>query len=303
MIDFSQRKILPYLAISIVALFTVVANVAQAAEQQIGYEPSEEVMDLSPADVAKTVTLVDSFTPQIEEDPITVALAVEDSEYLGKPVLAETQITAEPKDQKAPEKRAKTIVYTVDNGDTLSKIAWKYSLKIATIRSINNLSSDTIRPGQQLRLPPQDISSTQIASLNKKVAGASTRTSFNGTFRRPTSGWRLTQPFGHTSFENFHDGIDLDWGSGTTLFAAGSGRVVRASRGWGGGYGNNIVIDHGNGFQTLYGHMSSFSVSPGQWVNQGQVIGMMGSTGWSTGVHVHFKITKNGVAVNPMNYL
>lgn len=303
MVDFSQRKVLPYLAISIVALFTVVANVAQASEQQIGYEPSEEVMDLSPADVAKTVTLVDSYTPQIEEDPVTVALAVENRGYLDKPVLAETQITAEPKDQKAPEKRAKTIVYTVDNGDTLSKIAWKYSLKIATIRSINNLSSDTIRPGQQLRLPPQDISITQIASLNKKVAGASTRTSFNGTFRRPTSGWRLTQPFGHTSFENFHDGIDLDWGSGTTLFAAGSGKVVRASRGWGGGYGNNIVIDHGNGFQTLYGHMSSFSVSPGQWVNQGQVIGIMGSTGWSTGVHVHFKITKNGAAVNPMNYL
>ena len=225
-IDFSQRKILPYLAISMVALFTVVANVAQASDKQISYEPSEEVMDLSPADVAKTVTLVDSFTSQIEEDPVTVALAVEDSEYLDKPVLAETQITEEPKDQKAPEKRIKTIVYTVDSGDTLSKIAWKYSLKIATIRSVNNLSSDTIRPGQRLNLPPQDISSSQIASLNKKVAGASSRTSFSGTFRRPTSGWRLTQPFGHTSFENFHDGIDLDWGSGTTLFAAASGGVI-----------------------------------------------------------------------------
>lgn len=303
LIDFNQKKILPYLGIIVIALFTVVANVAQASEENLAYQPSEDVMDLTAADVAKTVTNIDSFTPQVQEDPVTVALAVENRDYLGKPVLAETQITEDPKEQKAPEKRSKTIVYTVDDGDTLSKIAWKYSLKIATIRSANNLSSDTIRPGQRLNLPPQDISASQIANLNKKVAGASTKTPFGGTFRRPTSGWRMTQVFGHTSFESNHTGIDLDWGSGRTLFASASGRVVRTSRGWGGGYGNHIVIDHGSGFQTLYGHMASFSVSQGQWVNQGQAIGIMGSTGWSTGVHVHFEIRVNGTPVNPMKYL
>lgn len=294
-----QVKVLPYLAILMVASFTVVADLAKAAEEKITFEPSAEVMDLSPAEVAKVISVVGPYTPRIEEDPVTVALAVEDKDYLGKPVLAETQITQEP---RAEEKRSKTIVYTVQDGDTLSKIAWKYSLKIATIRAVNNLTSDVIRPGQQLRLPPQDLDPGTIAGLQKKkVAGA--RQPFAGTFRRPTSGWRLTQGFGRTSFESFHDGIDLDWGSGTTIFASASGTVARVNRGWGGGFGNHVVIDHGGGWQTLYGHMSSISVSSGQWVNQGQVLGRMGSTGWSTGVHVHFRITINGTPVNPLNYL
>lgn len=129
------------------------------------------------------------------------------------------------------------------------------------------------------------------------------RKDFSGTFRSPTSGWHVSQVFGRTSYESWHTGIDLDSRSGTTLYAAASGKVIRTNRGWGGGYGNHIIIDHGDGFQTLYGHMASFSVSSGQWVNQGQVLGIMGSTGWSTGVHVHFEIRKNGSAVNPMNYL
>lgn len=302
LVDFTQRKLLPYLAIIIVAAFTVVADVAKAAEGNNIYKPSIEMMDLSPAETAKVVSVVGPYTAKIEEDPVTVALAVENNDYLGKPILASTEITAQPKSE---EKRTTTITYTVQDNDTISKIAWNYGLKIASVKAMNNLSSDVIKPGQQLKLPPSDLAPSTIANLSKKkVAGAtSAQQSFKGTFRRPTSGWSMSQPFGHTSFESFHDGVDLDARSGRTIFAAGSGRVVGTVRGWGGGYGNHIVIDHGDGFQTLYGHMSSFSVSQGQWVNQGQVIGMMGSTGWSTGIHLHFKITKNGSPVNPMNYL
>lgn len=301
LLDFSQKKVLPYLAIFLVAVFTLLSDIAKAAEENQVYVPSAEVMDLSPAEVAKVVSVVGPYTPRVEEDPVTVALAIEDRDFLGKPVLASTEITEQPKSE---EKRTTTIIYTVQDNDTLSKIGWTYGLKLATIKAVNNLSSDTIKPGQQIKLPPQDLAPSALASLSqRKVAGASVQQPFRGTFRRPTSGWRLTQPFGRTNFERFHDGIDLDWGSGTTIFAAASGRVIRTTRGWGGGYGNHIVIDHGNGFQTLYGHMSSFAVSSGQWVNQGQVIGRMGSTGWSTGVHLHFKISKNGVPVNPLNYL
>lgn len=299
-ITFFQRKVMPYLAIFLIALFTIIADIAKAAENSYVYIPDEEVMDLSPAEVAKTVSVIGPYTQKIEEDPLSVALAMEDKSYLGKPVLATTIITEEP---KSDEKRTKTIVYTVEGGDTISSIAWKYNLKIASIKVTNSLSSDTIRPGQQLKLPPQDVDSATIANLQKKVAGASARKDFSGTFRSPTNGWSLSQVFGHTSFESWHTGIDLDSRSGTTLYAAASGKVVRTNRGWGGGYGNHIIIDHGDGFQTLYGHMTSFSVSSGQWVNQGQVIGIMGSTGWSTGTHVHFEIRKNGSAVNPMNYL
>ena len=289
------------MAIFVVAFFTVVADVTKAAENEIQYEYIEEVMDLSPAEVAKTVSVVDPYTEKINEDPVSVALAMEDHDYLGKPVLAETEITEE---EPKTEKRTRTITYTVEVGDTISKIGWRYGLKVASIKALNNLRSDTIKPGQQIKLPPQDLSPSRLAQLTKKkVAGASSRSAFKGTFRRPTSGWNLSQGYGRTKFSRFHNGIDLDRRSGRTLYAAGSGRVVKASRGWGGGYGNYIVIDHGSGFQTLYGHMASFSVSRGQWVNQGQVIGIMGSSGWSTGVHVHFTITKYGKSVNPINYL
>lgn len=289
------------MAIFIIACFTVVADIAKASEENVVYQPSLEVMDLSPMDVATVVSGVAPYTEKIDEDPVSIALALDSNDFLGKPVITETQITEVPK--AAPEKRTKTVTYTVEGSDTLSSIGLKYSLKIATIKVTNNLTSDTIRPGQQLKLPTQDIDSSTIQNLSKKrVAGASQVKPFAGTFRRPTSGWSLSQGYGRTSFNPNHTGVDLDSRSGTTIFAAASGKV-RTTRGWGGGYGNHIVIDHGNGFQTLYGHMASFNVSSGQWVNQGQVIGIMGSTGWSTGTHVHFEVRVNGSPRNPINYL
>lgn len=168
--DFASKRLLPYLSIIIVAAFTLIANFAKAAEQSYVYQPSDKVMDLSPADVAQVISVVGPNMPNIEADPVNVALAMGNSSYLDKPVISETKITEEP---KAPEKRTKTVTYTVEGGDTLAKIAWKYSLKIATIKAANNLSSDIIRPGQHLQIPPQDLSPSQLANLQvKRVAGA-----------------------------------------------------------------------------------------------------------------------------------
>ena len=97
-----------------------------------------------------------------------------------------------------------------------------------------------------------------------------------------------------------HTGIDIGAGMGTPIYAASGGTVVSA--GVHGGYGNCIVIDHGGGIATLYGHMSGFAVSGGS-VSQGQVIGYVGSTGYSTGPHLHFEVRINGTPVNPMGYL
>lgn len=296
---FTRKYLAPYLAIVTIALFSFVADYAKAAENSYYYQPSDEVMDLSPAEVADVASAVAPYTNLVEVDPVTVALAVDNSEFLGKPVLADTQIT---EIQPSEQKRTKTITYTVDEGDTISSIGWKYGLKIATIKSANSLSGDTIKPGQQLKIPPQDLDPKALANLQKKkVAGITIP--FSGKFGRPTRGWLLSQGFGRTSFERWHTGIDLDSRSGTAILASASGRVVSVSRGWGGGYGNHIIIDHGSGFTTLYGHLSSFSVSSGQLVNQGQQIGIMGSTGWSTGVHLHFEIRVKGSPQNPMNYL
>ncbi len=96
-----------------------------------------------------------------------------------------------------------------------------------------------------------------------------------------------------------HGGTDIGASYGTAIWAADSGTVIRSSDGWNGGWGNYVMIDHGNGMQTLYAHMSSRAVSVGQTVSRGQTIGYVGSTGMSTGAHLHFEMYVNGSKVDP----
>ena len=98
----------------------------------------------------------------------------------------------------------------------------------------------------------------------------------------------------------YHTGIDIGASSGKNILAAASGTVIMAS--WYSGYGNCVMIDHGGGIVTLYGHASSLCVSKGDKVSRGQVIAYVGSTGRSTGPHLHFEVRKNGNYVNPMSY-
>ena len=98
-----------------------------------------------------------------------------------------------------------------------------------------------------------------------------------------------------------HEGIDIAVPTGTPVAAAASGTVIVA--GWMGGYGNLVVIDHGGGVATAYGHNSGFAVGYGQPVSQGQIVAYAGSTGNSTGPHVHFEVRVNGSAVDPLGYL
>jgi murein DD-endopeptidase MepM/ murein hydrolase activator NlpD len=106
-------------------------------------------------------------------------------------------------------------------------------------------------------------------------------------------------PFGNGT--RMHTGIDIVASSGTPITAAADGTVNSA--GWNGGYGNAVVVDHGDGLATLYGHMSRIGSSGGQSVSRGEVIGYVGSTGNSTGPHLHFEVRVNGSPQNPMNYL
>ncbi|WP_160724569.1 peptidoglycan DD-metalloendopeptidase family protein [Bacillus sp. USDA818B3_A] len=122
----------------------------------------------------------------------------------------------------------------------------------------------------------------------------------DGSFAWPTVGGQITSKQG-MRWGKMHKGIDLAGTSNKTIKAADNGVVVFA--GWSSSYGNKIIIDHNNGFRTLYGHMSSLSVTEGQIVSKGTAIGIMGSTGHSTGVHLHFEVYKDGNLVNPLTYL
>ncbi|MFB6466480.1 peptidoglycan DD-metalloendopeptidase family protein [Cytobacillus sp. Hz8] len=123
----------------------------------------------------------------------------------------------------------------------------------------------------------------------------------DGSFSWPTSGGYISSPMGYR-WGKLHKGIDIARPSNLTITAADNGVVVSA--GWDdGGYGNKIIIDHQNGYRTVYGHLDSISVHVGQTVPKGTKIGIMGSTGDSTGTHLHFEVYKNGSLKNPVDYL
>ncbi|MCA1726245.1 MAG: M23 family metallopeptidase, partial [Actinobacteria bacterium] len=111
-------------------------------------------------------------------------------------------------------------------------------------------------------------------------------------------GWRTHPIFGTP---RFHSGVDMGGACGQPIYAADSGTVLSAYSSE--GYGLFTILDHGNGLATAYAHQSAFRVSAGQSVARGQVIGAVGTTGWSTGCHLHFEVRVNGTPVDPVPYL
>lgn len=136
--------------------------------------------------------------------------------------------------------------------------------------------------------------------------GGGTAINPTGSFIWPTTSTVITSPYGQRvhpvtgQVGKMHTGVDIGAGAGEPIYAADSGSIVLAAEN--GGYGNCVMIDHGNGYVTLYGHMSSIAVGKGQSVSQGEVIGYVGSTGITTGPHLHFEIRKNGGTVDPMSF-
>lgn len=200
------------------------------------------------------------------------------------------------------------IIYTVKSGDTLSKIASIYSIEVDKINSVNALAGG-LKAGQKIILPgATQISQAQIAAKPSanytgisairdliqtpaaKVTGAK--------MAWPTVGSRITQYFSWR-----HTGVDIANKVGTPLYAADDGVVETATGGYNGGYGNMIVINHGGGIKTRYAHASKLFVKAGDSVSKGDTIAAMGSTGRSTGSHIHFEVLVNGARKNPLNYV
>ena len=160
----------------------------------------------------------------------------------------------------------------------------------------------TTREQEQAFIAEANALAAQDANIRGQLAaaqGAGDTTPSSSGLIWPVSG-PVTSPFGYR-WGRLHAGIDIGVPYGTPIHAAASGTVVLA--GWNGGYGNYTCIDHGGGMATCYGHQSSFAVSSGAQVSQGQVIGYVGNTGHSFGAHLHFEVRINGNPVDPLGYL
>jgi murein DD-endopeptidase MepM/ murein hydrolase activator NlpD len=178
----------------------------------------------------------------------------------------------------------------VDSGQTLSTLAKTFRIDISVLRTVNGLGLDA-PPPSQLFIPAVKTDDLARPAPSSDPGG---NRQHLVRFAWPAHG-TITQ-----YFWEYHPGIDIANDVGTPEFAADSGKVVFA--GWG-SYGIYVEIDHGNGFHTIYGHMSAVQVTTGQLVTQGQQIGLMGATGRATGPHLHFEIRFQGVPQNPIDLL
>ena len=181
------------------------------------------------------------------------------------------------------------IYYTVGTGDTLENIAEKYNITASHISTVNELFSDSIKANSTLFIPGAKMDWVNRQEINGDL------------FIWPVTGY-ITSGYGYrtspfTNTRQFHSGLDIGAPQGAPIRAAMSGRVSQV--GYDDSFGNYVIVTHHSGYRTLYAHMSVVRVRAGAFVGTGERIGDVGSTGLSTGPHLHFTVYKNGVTVNP----
>ncbi len=180
------------------------------------------------------------------------------------------------------------VNHTVAKGETVRSIATKYKADVSEIISYNNLKENQVLAvGDTLLIPDGEVTiapRSTTATPTSRLRGASSP-SYEGYYVRPLEGGRKTQGL------HGYNGVDFGAPTGTPVYAAADGVVIVARySGWNGGYGTYAVITHPNGTQTLYAHLSALIVSQGDSVKRGEAIGAVGSTGKSTGPHLHFEV-------------
>ena len=226
------------------------------------------------------------------------------------------------------------IFYTLKKGETIEAVAKRYGVSMNKIRQVNtNINTASLKTGEEVFLPgakpeglierrEKDVKVAEVKNDRKAVKNSRSskieKTPKNekpqkgevavkntGGFRWPIMG-RINSPFGWryhpiTRRRDFHTGIDIKANRNDPIKAAGGGRVVYS--GWMGGYGKVLVIEHHNGQSTLYAHCSTLLVGKGANVSSGQLVAKIGTTGRSTGPHLHFEVRNGNSPVNPIKYL
>ncbi|MBI2590192.1 LysM peptidoglycan-binding domain-containing M23 family metallopeptidase [Candidatus Berkelbacteria bacterium] len=268
---------------------------------------------------------LDQYTPIINESNVDLNQSIDstmNSGFVGRENVENQFVT---------EATKLETQYSVQDGDTITAIADKFGLHVATIAERNNISIDEIEkiaPGKILIIPPTDTTDSKnwLVQLNqkkeeertRKLAEAkkqaqeqerrlargktTTRERVSGGFSGSV-GTNFIVPIAHNGItrgvSRFHMGIDYRANEGTSVKVAQTGRVIEVTKGWAGGFGISVLVDHGGGLTTRYAHLSRVAVGAGEDVSQGQVIAYSGNTGFSTGPHLHFETRRNGSVLTP----
>ena len=183
------------------------------------------------------------------------------------------------------------ILYTTREGDTPESIADQYRISLEKIAIVNNIPDNRLEAGLKIFLPDAKLDKVTLQEINGDLFKKPLRAGYWVSSRY---GWR-DNPF--SGKRTFHNGIDMACPSGTPIYAAMDGTVIAA--GYSDTYGNYVTLRHHSGYQTLYAHMSKILVSSGQYVTTSSRVGLVGSTGQSTGPHLHFTVFKNKSSTNP----
>jgi peptidoglycan DL-endopeptidase CwlO len=274
---------------------------------------ADRLLEIYKSDTPDVVTVVmeaDGFRDLLERAEFMQRVSVEDARIIDRVTKTKEETAASEARLEKLERRAQDIAKAIE-GQVQEVVNVKSQLvdrrdSFASVRADKaGLLASTQASRQELEDHVAALEKEQAAIIARLQGSSSPASgpvqSSGGAWVWPVSG-PITSGFCEVrSYEACHPGIDIAVPTGTPVHAAASGRVAIA--GWVGGYGNYTCIQHSASLSSCYGHQSSIGVSVGQQVSQGQVIGAVGSTGHSTGPHLHFEARVNGSVVNPMNYL
>jgi murein DD-endopeptidase MepM/ murein hydrolase activator NlpD len=286
-----RTTLLSITAIMLVALLTLTGYTLSVVRQnkELKILHAQEIENI----MAQKKELEDFIADQTQQ-------LIENSELIAAATASKT-ISEEAINQYKTEYENLVVSYVDKNMSTIRTVSRGSSKEasfkdgLAELRALINLVQDA-------KLAEDDVTSKIAKKEKELVSYLDSLPTFwpIDSMKNPSSSFGMRR---HPIFNRniHHDGIDIGSGVGSPIYAAGAGKVIQA--GWNGGYGNCITISHGNGFKTVYGHLSKIEVKAGDWVKKGQKIGKMGNTGNSTSSHLHFEIRINDIPADPLKFL
>ena len=261
------------------------------------------------SDALSVVLGADSYYDSLVRTKVITEIADRDQEIITE--LTQEKEELEEKEQQLKQEQEELEKANSELEDSKSSLSKKISAAQAEIEDISKLESEymaDVAASQQKAKEMEDEISAVYAAIDS-LSTAENSEYVGGEMKWPLPGYStISSGYGwRFNGTDFHTGIDITGGGcmGADIVAANTGTVVKANTSYvaGSGYGMYIIIDHGGGKSTLYGHCSQLLVSEGQVVSRGQTIAKVGSTGWSTGPHLHFEVREGGQHVNPLPYL